>query len=331
MEKDLDRLLNELSNIERDPTQKKKSFQKLSERIHDDKNLGKKLNSWKPAFTLILVGLVCCIYLLTMQSQPPMQHTVRGEKINEIFDREDSYLQTMTLSSSHSIRSFPTGNPTYYFGVHKNVNPFSSVAIKKENLLLSAKPVKSIHLQNHSTIIKDSQVKYLRNNYEGILFLKFVFLADNTDLLYVKDVKANQWYKIEGESAERLQEFRYYHIPYGGLDLLYFLTGIIVMTYLINLIIKDKNPILKRTSRYINSQHKRTERLIILVCTVILNGILYYMGFVHILVFLVLTFIILGYRLYMELKYRPETKYYYLIINSIVQVVIFFLGFLWLY
>ena len=331
MEKDLDRLLNELSYIKRDSKQKQQSFQKLSERIHDDKTLGKKLNSWKPAFALILVGLVCCIYLLTIQSQPPMQVTVRGEKMIEIFDHDQTYIQTMTLSNSHSLRSFPTGNPSYYFGVQKNVNPISSVAIKKEDLLLSAKPVKSLYIQNHSTIIKDSQVKYRRNNHEGILFLKFVFFDDNTDLLYVKDVKANQWYKIEGESAERLQEFRYYHISYGGFDLLYFLTGIFVMTYLINLIIKDKLPILKRTPRYINNQHKRTERIIIFVCTVILNGILYYMGFVHILVFLVLTFIILGYGLYMELKYRPETKYYYLIINSIVQVVIFFLGFLWLY
>ncbi|HWI46989.1 MAG TPA: hypothetical protein VNU45_02035, partial [Rummeliibacillus sp.] len=112
MEKDLDRLLNELSYIKRDSKQKQQSFQKLSERIHDDKTLGKKLKSWKPAFALILVGLVCGIYLLTMQSQPTMQHTVRGEKMNEIFDHDQSYIQTMTLSNSHSLRSFPTGDPS---------------------------------------------------------------------------------------------------------------------------------------------------------------------------------------------------------------------------
>ncbi|RIJ66922.1 DUF4181 domain-containing protein [Rummeliibacillus sp. POC4] len=329
MAKDLDQLLNELSTIERDPKQKQQSFQKLSKRIQHPTH--KQFNKWKPAFALVMLVFVCSMYFLTLRSEPSTQNSVRAESMMELLKSDAIHFGSMDISTSHSLKYTPTGNPFRYFGFEKGVEPFSRI-YNTEYFLKTAKPINNIDLKIHEISIRDVRVEY--NNWnsgsEEILFLKFAFL-DNTDkLLYVKDMNHNQWYKIEGEPAEKLQKLKY---TSNYLDscasIIYFYAGIYVLSFLIGAIIKDKFPIIKRTPIYIDKKHKYIDWSIRFGFILIIAGSLYYFGVIPIAMVVVLSFIYWGIQLYMELKHRPEAKRHYLIINLMIQATVILIGAIW--
>lgn len=330
MQKDLDQLLNELSTIERNPKQKQQSFQKLSKRIQHPKS--KEFKKWKPAFALVMLVFVGGLYFLTLQSNQdfPIRNSVRAENLMDLLKSDDIHFHnSIDISTSHSLTYTPTGKSSYYFGFEKQVAAF----YKTKDFLSTAKPIKNIDLKPHETSIRDVQAKY--NNWnsgsEEILFLKFVFLDSTDKLLYVKDVDNNQWYKIEGEPAEKLQEIKYpTNTLDSGFSILYFYSGIYVLSFLIGAIIKDKFPIIKRTPIYIDKKHKYINQSICFGFILIIGGSLYYFGVVHIAMVMILSFIYWGIQLYMELKHRSEAKRHYLIINQMIQAILYLIGAIWI-
>lgn len=330
MQKDLDQLLNELSTIERDPKQKQQSFQKLSKRIEHPKR--KQFNKWKPAFALVMLVFVCGMYFLTLQSEPSTQNSVRAESMMELLKSDAIDFETMDISTSHSLTYTPTGNPSYYFGFNKRVTPYSSFIYNTEYFLKSTKPIKKIDLKTHEISVRDAQIQYsnLNSGSEAILFLKLVFLDSTDKLLYIKDVNDNQWYKIEGEPAKKLQKIKYtMNTLDSGTDIIILYGLIYVVSFLVGAIIQDKFPIIKRTPIYIDKKHKYVDRSIILGFILIIAGSLYYFGVIPIAIVVIFSFIYWGIQLYMELKHRPEAKRHYLIINLMIQAILFLIGAIW--
>ncbi|WP_299514355.1 hypothetical protein [uncultured Rummeliibacillus sp.] len=330
MAKDLDQLLNELSTIERDPKQKQQSFQKLSKRIQHPTR--KQFNKWKPAFALAILVVVCGLYILTLRSEPSTQNSVRAESMMELLKSDAIDFGTMDISTSHSLTYTPTGNPSYYFGFNKRVNPYSSFIYNTEYFLKSAKPIKNIDLKTHKTSVRDAQIQYsnLNTGSEAILFLKFVFLDSTDKVLYIKDVNDNRWYKIEGEPAKKLQKIKYtMNTLDSGTDIIILYAVIYVVSFLVGAIIQDKTPIIKRTPTYIDKKHKYIDWSIILGFILIIAGSLYYFGVIPIAMVVVLSFIYWGIQLYMELKHRPEAKRHYLIINLMIQATVILIGAIW--
>lgn len=326
MQKDLDQLLNELSTIERDSKQKQQSFQKLSKRIQHPKR--KQFNNWKPVFALVMLVFVCSLYFLILQSDSSMQNSVRAENLMDLIVNDDIHLNSMDISTPHSLTYTSTGNSSYYFGYEKGVDLYNTKVF-----LSTAKPIKNIDFKTHETSIRDVQAKYYNSNSGSnkILFLKFAFLDSTDKLLYVKDVDDSQWYKVEGEPAEKLQKIKHTtNTLDSGFSILYFYTGIYVLSFLIGVIIKDKFPIIKRTPIYIDKKHKYIDQSICFGFILIIGGSLYYFGVVHIAMVMILSFIYWGIQLYMELKHRSEAKRHYLIINQMIQAILYLIGAIWI-
>lgn len=279
-----------------------------------------------------MLVFVCGLYFLTFQSDSSMQNSVRAESIMDLLKSDNIHFNSMNISTSHSLTYTPR-NSSYYFGYEKEVDPFSSVIYSTEDFLATAIPIKNINLKKHETSISDVQAKFYNSNSakDEILFLKFVYLDSTDKLLYVKDVDANQWYKIVGEPAKKLQKIKYTTDTLdSGASILYFYTGIYMLSFLIGVIIKDKFPIIKRTPIFIDKKHKYIDRSICFGFILIIAGFLYYFGVVHIAMVMILSFIYWGILLYMELKHRPKAKRHYLIINQMIQAILYLIGAIWI-
>ena len=330
MKKELDALFHELSLIKRDSKQKKESLQLLLNRIEEDKNSLRRTKLWRPMITVVMFGFVCCLFFLISQSPTTTVQLSRGEDMISSLQGNHRYIQTINVSSSHSLNYFPRDNANFYFGMEKKVDPFQGVNTELKDLLLTAKPIQKQNIQPLFTIIRDVQVNYTdhKSHLKGTLFLKIIFIDTNKKLLYIKDMKNDKWYKIEGAATEKLQTIKAASsFPNSLFGLLNFYAPIFLISFLVGLIIKDKFPIIKRTPKYVDKKHQWIDRSIVGGGIVILTGSIYYLGVIHVLFVFLIPIIILIYRFYREFNFRAENKRQYLIINEFIVFVLFMIGY----
>ncbi|MBK3496444.1 hypothetical protein JFL43_16580 [Viridibacillus sp. YIM B01967] len=318
MTKDLEHSLSEVYDVKRDPELKRASKEQLSKRMSQAKKL-KSRAKWHPLFAVITLCTMLFFLILTLPTGDNDEKAIHTSATVSVLVDERPWIQNVLVAETRSEHYFAARNPSLYIGV-LDFDWGSDLDWPKslEIAMQEARPVSRAKWNHEQTDIRDIKIEYYAKNQINELRLK-VFYIDQTNLVYMKGMDSGQWYEVRGESAENLQMYRAIRTVDDIVPILFFLgMGSMMLAYLIGLLIRDKNPILKRTKRFINNRHKViTLSVRFLVIGIVLSN-LYLLGVVNITVAFLLVTIMFMYPLYMELRYRKEMKCHYIVITQYI-------------
>ncbi|MGE7623513.1 hypothetical protein ACQKMD_10755 [Viridibacillus sp. NPDC096237] len=322
MTKDIERSLDEVYDVKRDPVLKQTSKEQLLKRMYQEQSQFK----WQPLFAIITLCAILCLFIVTLPSLNMDKGSIHtGTKLSELVDGQSS-IEKIYIAETHSEHFFAANNPWFYIGVFDLDWRYTDSWVKSlENAIQEAKPVSQVTWNKESMDIRDIRIKYSLRNLNEELRLKAFFINDsNSNSVYMKDMDSGQMYEVQGKTAVNLNMYQFVKPLEGNLQMILYLgMASYMLTYFVGLIIRDKNPILKRTKRFINNRQKIITITVRLLVVLIALSNLYLLGVMNIVVAFVLVTMMFAYPLYTELRYRKEVKRHYLVISQYIVACLF--------